>query len=220
MTNYLLLELFLLFVGTIICNFWSKKIKKIIWYSFFFNLHYFWEVSVFLFFSLKIKKLFSFSRIFRQLNTHSHSNLSSRLIGVIKPMSPDAEIGNETVASAESFLNHSGSDLDDVTVNLIDESGVKNKTQDTKLWTILSYWTTVNFTNIFLRHSKAAVFSWIITILFTTTEFVKCVKIWRWEQKLISKICCKISIQMMVKLNSLVECCTNWLVKLTPGLGP
>ena len=54
-------------------------------------------------------------------------------MGVIKPMSPDAEIGNETVASAESFLNHSGSDLDDVTVNLIDESGVKNKTQDTKL---------------------------------------------------------------------------------------
>jgi hypothetical protein len=54
-------------------------------------------------------------------------------MGVIKPMSPDAEIGNETVGSGETFLNHSGSDLDDVTVNLINESGGKNKTQDTKL---------------------------------------------------------------------------------------
>jgi hypothetical protein len=55
-------------------------------------------------------------------------------MGVIKPTSPDAEIGRDTDRSGETFLNHSGSDLDDVTVNLIDESGVKNnRMQDTKL---------------------------------------------------------------------------------------
>ena len=73
-------------------------------------------------------------RIFRQLNTPSHSNLSSRLIGAVKPGSPDAEIGKEIAGSGSTFLNNSGSDLDDLTVNLIDESGPSTKkTQDTKL---------------------------------------------------------------------------------------
>jgi hypothetical protein len=71
-----------------------------------------------------------FCRIFRQLKTPSHSNLSARLLGAIKP---DPEIGTETACSGETFLNNSGSDLDDVTVNLIDESRVTKPTQDTKL---------------------------------------------------------------------------------------
>jgi hypothetical protein len=76
----------------------------------------------------KICKYFS-CRIFRHLNTPSHSNLSARLLGLAKPGS---DHGNETGGSGETFIN-SGSDLDDVTVSLIDETRTADKTQDTKL---------------------------------------------------------------------------------------
>ena len=81
------------------------------------HTHHFAQIKVFLNSTI-------FSRIFRHLKTPSHSNLSSRLVGLTKG---DAE-------AAGTFAHPD--DFDDVTVNLIDESGPEGnsaKTEDTKL---------------------------------------------------------------------------------------
>lgn len=69
----------------------------------------------------------SMSRIFRQIATPSHSNLSGRLMGDAKATDIEIENGKSSV---EVYGNQ---DIDDVTVNLIDESRPVVKTRDTRL---------------------------------------------------------------------------------------